>query len=181
MEKKVQLTAADILQGCSIRTVKDENGDKCGIVTWVPVRSDSLQETVYHQMLDAVFDMVKGHFPETDIGVTYRFFEDGIWVIGGEHHWFVTEGNRFSDNIYWWEALVDVEVSRLPECSSFVEFMNQLEAQGQKDRLMSQLTLFKKPAFSGELGKAMKSVRRTVPETTEVSLPDVAYKLIFWI
>ena len=165
MEKKVQLTAADILQGCSIRTVKDENGDKCGIVTWVPVRSDSLPETVYHQMLDSVFDMVKGHFPETDIGVTYRFFEDGIWVIGGEHHWFVTEGNRFSDNIYWWEVLMDVEVSRLPECSSFVEFMNQLEAQGQKDRLISQLTLFKKPIFGCGLGAAMNSVRGALPGT----------------
>ena len=86
-------------------------------------------------------------------------------MIGGEHYWFVAEGNRFSDNIYWWEALMDVEVSRLPECSSFIEFMNQLETQGQKDRLISQLTLFKKPALGGELGKAMKSVRGAVPET----------------
>ena len=64
------------------------------------------------------------------------------------------------------EDLIELELASLPETSNFADFMKVLEEQElETDKIINQMTLFRKPGDTGGLGEAMETVRGAMPAT----------------
>ena len=163
MENKNQLTAAEVMQRCRTLDLKDKDGIKSGIAIWLEIGEDEFTENNYKDILDALYDKTKERFPEMEISVNYNFRENGILVLGGAKPW--TESNKkcFGENNSWMEDLIELELASLPDTSNFAEFMKVIEEQElETEKIIKQMTLFRKPGDTGRLGEAMETVRGAV-------------------
>ena len=103
-----------------------------------------------------------------EISVNYKFRNNGILVIGGAKPW--TESNKkcFGENNSWMEDLIELELASLPETSNFADFMKVLEEQDlEAEKIINQMTLFRKPVDTGRLGEVMESLRGTMQTSSE--------------
>ena len=166
MENKNQLTAAEVMQRCQTLDLKDKDGIKSGIAIWLEIGEDEFTENNYKDILDALYDKTKERFPEMEISVNYKFRDNGILVLGGAKPWTESKKKCFRENNSWMEDLIELELASLPETSNFADFMKVLEEQElETDKIINQMTLFKKPVDTGRLGEAMETVRGAMPAT----------------
>ena len=166
MENKNQLTAAQVMQRCQTLDLKDKDGIKSGIAIWLEIGKDEFTENNYKDILDALYDKTKECFPEMEIIVNYKFRKNGILVLGGAKPWTESHKKCFGENNSWMEDLIELELASLPETSNFADFMKVLEEQElETDKIINQMTLFRKPGDTGGLGEAMETVRGAMPAT----------------
>ena len=164
--KNRQLTAAEIMKRCRMLDLKDKDGIKSGIAIWLEIGKNEFTENNYKDILDALYDKTKECFPEMEIIVNYKFRKNGILVLGGAKP--CTESNKkcFGENNSWMEDLIELELASLPETSNFADFMKVLEEQAlEADKIINQMTLFRKPGDTGGFGEAMETVRGAMPAT----------------